>query len=158
MPDVEWIEVEIAGGIKIKVDKEFWDRLHHLTWYLNSDGYVVATIYIGNGKQRSIRLSREIIGATVGILVDHKNGDRLDNRSCNLRVATPSQNMMNKKMQCNNLSGFKGVSHKSRNSWQSSIKVDGVDIYLGSFSSPEDAHKAYRDAAIKAFGEFACFR
>lgn len=88
--------------------------------------------------------------------VDHRNGVRDDNSFDNLRVATNSQNQANRGTPKNNTSGFKGVSWQpSRGKWYARITVDGVAKNLGRYDSIVDAAKAYKRAAIEAWGEFA---
>lgn len=90
-----------------------------------------------------------------GVDIDHINGDRTDNRICNLRLASRSQNMANVGLKGTNSSGFKGVSwHKKSQRWRARIKVDYREIYLGSFDSPEEAHAAYAEAVKRYFGAF----
>lgn len=87
--------------------------------------------------------------------VDHINGDRMDNRICNLREATFSQNNMNRGAQINNTSGFKGVSwHKRANCWRADIRKNGKQIHLGSFGTREAAYAAYCQAVDLHHGEF----
>lgn len=86
--------------------------------------------------------------------IDHINGDRTDNRLCNLRPATRSENNFNKGSSAK--SGFKGVTKSPLcQSWRAEIKVGGVRRYLGSFRTPEAAHAAYCKAAGKIAGRFA---
>ena len=88
--------------------------------------------------------------------IDHINGIKGDNRICNLRESTKSQNQWNAGSQKNNKSGFKGVSwHKRDQKWISSIRFHGKQKYLGSFADPEEAYLAYCDAAKEYHGEFA---
>lgn len=88
--------------------------------------------------------------------VDHINGDRGDNRACNLRLATNRQNQQNQKKRSDNSSGLKGVSWNSaRRKWIAQIKVAGEKKYLGGFDTAAEAHSAYVSAANAAFGEFA---
>lgn len=88
--------------------------------------------------------------------IDHKNGNGLDNRLKNLRIATESENSRNQNKRRTNKSGFKGVSWGTRdNKWRSYITINGKFKSLGYYSSKEDAAKAYDKAAIKYFGEFA---
>ncbi len=88
--------------------------------------------------------------------IDHINLDRADNRWCNLREATLSQNKANNGMYKNNKSGFKGVVwHKRDRKWCSSIRINKKLIHLGSFDCPATAHKAYIEASATLFGEFA---
>lgn len=86
--------------------------------------------------------------------LDHINGERDDNRIVNLRLATRAQNNMNARRPCSNTSGYKGASF-CRGKWDARIGIDGKDVYLGSFDTPEEAHAAYANAASKVFGEFA---
>ena len=88
--------------------------------------------------------------------IDHSDGDGLNNRWLNLRLATASENCANSHLHINNTSGFKGVSfHKRKNRYRSSIRVNGKDKHLGYFDIPEIAHAAYVAAARKYFGEFS---
>jgi hypothetical protein len=88
--------------------------------------------------------------------IDHINGDRSDNRLKNLRPATDAQNRANAKKQCGSSSGLKGVCfHKKLSKWQATITVDGKTKYLGIFATEQEAHEAYKKAAITAFGDFA---
>lgn len=86
--------------------------------------------------------------------IDHINGNRLDNRISNLRLATMSQNLANSVIHRNNKSGFKGVS-RIETRFRAQIKKDGKVIYLGLFASALEAHEAYCEAAARLHGEFA---
>lgn len=89
-------------------------------------------------------------------LVDHINGDGLDNRRANLRPATPSQNSANRGPASNNTSGYKGVSlYRRTGRWRASVGIDGAQHHLGYFTEPIDAARAYDAAALHHFGEFA---
>lgn len=88
--------------------------------------------------------------------IDHINGNRLDNRFCNLREATQGQNMKNIKLPKTNTSGAKGAFwHKRAQKWMAQIKVDGRLIYLGLHPTMEAAADAYKKAAVIYHGEFA---
>jgi hypothetical protein len=89
--------------------------------------------------------------------IDHINGNRSDNRFCNLRIASIADNKRNSATPSNNTSGYKGVVFKPRNKlrpWQSAIKHNKKWIYIGAFETPEEAHKVYCDMAKKLHGEF----
>lgn len=78
-----------------------------------------------------------------GNQIDHINNKKTDNRICNLRLATHTQNMRNRKLQPNNTSGHKGVVHiEKSNKWQAQIKVDKRCVYLGLYDNKYDAIKA----------------
>jgi hypothetical protein len=86
--------------------------------------------------------------------VDHINGDRVDNRWCNLRGATNSQNAANTPPRSNNTLGLKGVSRNGKG-WRARIVQSGREIHLGTFASPEEASAAYAGAAAELHGGFA---
>lgn len=88
--------------------------------------------------------------------LDHIDCDTTNNKIANLRLATPSQNVANRRRCKNNVSGFKGVS-PFRKKWRAQLTKNGKSIYLGLFSTPAEAHKAYCIAAEKLHGEFARF-
>jgi hypothetical protein len=88
--------------------------------------------------------------------IDHRNGDKTDNRADNLRLATPQQNQFNRARNRNNTAGYKGVTyHPGTQKWTARIKVDGKPFYLGLFSTPEKAHEAYCKASRAYHGEFS---
>lgn len=88
-------------------------------------------------------------------MVDHINGDTLNNCRDNLRPVTPSQNAINSKTRCNNTSGYKGVYFsKHHGKWSSKIRFDGKRKYLGLFDTPQAAYQAYCNAARELQGEF----
>lgn len=88
--------------------------------------------------------------------IDHINGDRFDNRFCNLRMVTSSQNHMNRTTKrAGTSSRYKGVS-LVHGRWQAHIRISGAGKVLGNFTTELDAAKAYDVAAREHFGEFAC--
>ena len=100
-----------------------------------------------------------IYGPTIGGgEIDHKDGDPSNNSIDNLRLATSRQQKQNKRVQSNNRSGLKGAyfhaAHKGKK-WRTQIKVGETLFFLGYFHTAEEAHEAYREAAVKHFGEFA---
>lgn len=97
-----------------------------------------------------VRLHRFLLGYPESI-IDHANGDRLDNRRSNLRLATLRDNIANANVRKDSPTGLKGVSIAGRGF---SAICDGT--YLGTFSTPIEAALAYDAEAVNRFGEFAC--
>lgn len=88
--------------------------------------------------------------------VDHINGDRGDNRAENLRIATQSQNSMNKGISGNNTSGVKGVHFCNRSKkWNAAIQVSRKRFSLGYFHNFDDARRAREEAELRLHGEFS---
>ncbi len=112
--------------------------------------------FYAHTRRVNMLMHRLIMKAKPGDIVDHINGITLDNRRCNLRVCTQSENNKNMKLMITNTSGYKGVSsYDSR--WRAYINVNGKNIHLGYFNTKEEAHDAYCVAAIKYHGIFARF-
>ena len=87
--------------------------------------------------------------------VDHINGIKTDNRACNLRAATNSQNGKNLKLSKANKTGVAGVCwNEKHQSYRAYIKVEHKAMYLGTYKKLDDAAKARRDAEEKYFGEW----
>jgi hypothetical protein len=88
--------------------------------------------------------------------IDHKDGDRRNNRFANLREATRSQNLRNSRKRT---TGLKGASfNKMAQRWIATIRVDGTQRYLGLFNTEQQAHQAYCNAAMKLEPQFARFK
>ena len=91
-------------------------------------------------------------------LVDHIDGDSLNNKWNNLRLATHHQNSCNQKKRRDNTSGYKGVCwNENAGKWKARITRQGKELHLGYFSSKEEAYDAYCKAANQQHKEFARF-
>lgn len=118
-----------GGYIQIRIDGEVY-LAHRLAWF-----------YVHGEWPRQI---------------DHINGIRDDNRIANLRLATQTQNNANSRKRQHVTSHLKGVCwDKKKKKWRSSITFFGRHIFLGRFSTQEEAHGAYAAAAVEYFGEYA---
>ncbi len=118
------------------------------------DRWYVRTAYRSNGKRITLGIHRLILSAKPGQLVDHINGDGLDNRRENLRICNHAGNSRNQN-RTRGASKFKGVIiRKSLNKWNARIRYDGKQHHLGYFDNEIDAALAYDYASIDHHGEF----
>ena len=129
------------------VDAEDHDVLVNIGKWHNLRGYAVH----GWGGCR-VYMHRFVIGTPPDMITDHINGNGLDNRKCNLRIATTRQNRHNS--QRRSKSGYKGV-YLRYGKWVSSIKDRNKQLHLGVFENQGDAARAYDEAARRIFGVFA---
>lgn len=135
-------------GEKFYFDLEDYNKIKPFYWYKDDNGYLLAYT-----KNKTLRMHRLFVNSKY---VDHINSNTSDNRKNNLRAATKSQNGMNRHLQSNNTSGVTGVYwHKQINKWVAYIMINRRYIYLGSFSSFEDAVKTRKEAEEKYFGEYS---
>lgn len=143
------------------VDAEDYEMLSKVKWYFRKEGYAVGNLPSpSKGVYPKVLMHRYILDAPKGTQVDHINGNKLDNRRENLRLANASTNKANDGMRSTNTSGYKGVVFaKARKHlptpWAAQIKVNYKTIGLGYFATKEEAALAYNEAAVKYFGEFA---
>ncbi|MDD5010925.1 MAG: AP2 domain-containing protein [Phycisphaerae bacterium] len=139
-----------------KVDPEDYEKLAEDDWqyYENKSKNRYA---VQMEVRKIVYMHRVIMNAPAGYLVDHRNGDGLDNRKSNLRLATQAENSRNKRKTKKAVtSKYKGVSlRKKENKWVAHIDYQGRRIHLGFFKNEEDAAKAYDEAAKLYHGEFA---
>lgn len=153
-------EIQLTKGYVAIVDDDLYPLLARYKWRAHGpDRY--GNVYASRTeKKRKVFMHRQILGISdepTSVMCDHINGDTLDNRRSNLRLATGAQNSRNRKLQTNNSSGFKGVSwneHSRR--WRAQICVNRKRMVLGHFDDPKEAARAYNVAAKKHHREFAC--
>lgn len=110
--------------------------------------------YAVDGKTR---MHRVILRAKAGTIIDHANGDGLDNRRCNIRFASTAQNAMNKRKNRGQYTSiYKGVHlRKDTGRWRAWIERNNVREIIGNFKHEIDAALAYDERAKELFGEFA---
>jgi hypothetical protein len=149
------------GIYDVKLDDADYERIAMHCWSVLRSGkkiYIRRDLWFGRGLSRErVYLHRAVWGDVPdGQYVDHISGDTLDNRRCNLRLATGTQNQANRLLSRTSTSGFKGVYfRKATGKWSADLRAGKRHISLGSFSTPEEAANAYDIAAVEHFGEFA---
>jgi hypothetical protein len=154
----------IIGGLIVVIDsadlyfvqKYSWhivDKTRHKTRKL----YVEHTGNIPGFPKRHVTLHRFLLGLTdPEILVDHIDGNGLNNTRGNLRITTRKGNSQNTAVRADSVSGVKGAMfYKKSGRYQATIRVDGTNIYLGTYGTAREANEVYAAAAVKHFGEYA---
>ncbi len=146
----------LSCGTKSIVDNEDFEKINQWKWQLSSKGYAHKNKPKLYGKRGKLLLHHIVMKPPSGMVIDHINGNTLDNRKSNLRICTISQNLRNKKIGKNNTTGYKGIYWNKKNlKWQTNIGVNGKSIHIGVYQNKIDAARAYNKASVKYFGEFA---
>lgn len=149
--------IPLTKGVFAVVDDDWFEMLSLVAWQCsdNRKGNQYAVKSLAGNKTDFMH--RIIADAKKHELVDHINGNGLDNRRCNLRICSSLQNNANaRKTRKKTSSKYKGVTWHSRDcKWQVQANGTQKKIYIGYFDSEKDAALAYNDYAIKTWGEFA---
>ena len=156
-------EIDLTQGKVALVDDEDYTYLIQWNWFATKQPCTYyAKRSVTHPRSGAVWMHREILeyhGIEINNLdTDHINGDGLDNRKENLRVATRLENSRNRRKhpcKVNSSHPYKGITAVNGRYWSARIRINGDRIYLGCFSTPEEASKSYEEAAKKYFGEFA---
>lgn len=141
-------KIKLTQGKFAVVDDDDFAVLNQHNWYYTPIGYAARNI--PGGKYRTILYMHKVISGNLGkSITDHINMNKLDNRKSNLRVATTTQNVLNRGLQKNNTSGCKGVSwHKKLKLWRVRVKLNGVEKSCGYFKDLESAIKRRKESEL----------
>jgi len=163
--------LKISRGLETKIDDEDYRRIKSVPLNYRSKALRWQATYTPSDKKHNYYVSKTINykkwklhryifylrGIDIeGKEIDHINGDTLDNRFSNLRIATSSQNKVNRMVRSDSKSGYKGVEYHNMNkNWIAYIVKNGKKTHLGVFDTKHKAALAYNRAAIELWGEYA---
>lgn len=149
------MKVKLTKGKEAVIDNLDFDLISKYKWRYGFGGMGGEYAVTGNGKgSPTIRMHRLILGAKKGQIIDHVDGNGLNNMRKNLRIVSSLESSQNKGIYKNNTVGQKGV-YLHRGKFEARIMVNDKRIYLGRFDTAKEAGVVYRQAELKYFGEFA---
>lgn len=143
------VYMKTKSGVEFMFDLDDFDMIYSHSWCATG-GYIRTTI-----KCKKVPIHRFIMGEP-DALVDHKDGNPLNNCKSNLRICNHQENSMNHKIMSSNSSGCTGVTWNKRDKrWKVAITYKGTVYYLGCFEDYDEAVRVRKEAENKYFGEFA---
>lgn len=144
------------------VDAADFRRLNRWKWHARRAGTKYYVLRVDTSKKRTIVIfmHRLLLGLKEGDrrCGDHINGNPLDNRRFNLRIATTMENTRNRKIGRNNTTGYKGIRQTPNGTWSARVRAGDVKKFRSGFPNKKAAHAAYCEMAKELHGEFARFR
>ncbi len=148
-------EIPLTQGKIALVDDEDYERVNQHRWYACDHKHTFYAKHSLNHTQK-VTLHHFVLDVPGSKHIDHINNDGLDNRRCNLRITTQSQNLMNARKRPGCSSKYKGVHwDKQTKKWHTTIKLTEKRLDLGRHENEDDAARAYNKAAVLYFGEYA---
>ena len=141
------LEYKLPSGEFAIFDPEDSDLIGQFSWCKNALGYVVAKTKTGSRSipRKTVLMHGLVMMRPIDCIIDHINGNPLDNRKDNLRYCSYSENQMNVRKKGRNglpTSQHKGVSWSVRGYWQVVVRVDGRLKFIGKFEHESDAAQA----------------
>jgi hypothetical protein len=142
--------IPLGRGLFALIDDEDYELIAAFSWHLhgssNCEGYYAAS---------NVKMHRMIINAPPGTVVDHINGNKLDNRKKNLRFCTHAENQQNTKSRGGS-SRYKGVHYnKKSKKWLGAFMFNGTHYYCGMFESEKECARAVDEKRKEVCNEFA---
>jgi hypothetical protein len=146
----DYAELTSKHGEKILIDTQDFECVIKHSWCVSKTGYAVANI---SGKVT--KLHRFLLSVNKNQIIDHINGNPLDNTRINLRICTNAQNTKNNKLSKNASMPYSGIKITKSNKYKARITVNFKEIHLGCFNTLDEAICARKNAELKYYGEFA---
>ena len=140
----------------VLIDSVDFNKISSYSWYLRPYYRSKTKFKVATATKPIIYMHRLIMNCPDELVIDHINGNALDNRKRNLRVCSVSNNAKNRSKNKNNTSGHTGVHWcKKNNKWKSRIRCDKKSYHLGFYTNVLDAAKAYNKKSLELFKEFS---
>jgi hypothetical protein len=145
-------EIQLENNMVVIVDDEDYEQLKKYRWYsYKKDDRNTCYARRSNGRSRKIFIHQQILGKVEGLVIDHINGDGLDNRRENLRHVTHRQNSMNRHDK--KTSQYRGIWwHKQVKKWCAQIQINGKQKHIGLYRTEIEAFEAYKKA-VESVGD-----
>lgn len=152
--------IKLTQGQFALVDDHMFEELNKYKWYaakVKSGDFYAQRVDYSNGGKKIIKMHRFILGISDGkVLVDHGDGNTLNNQIYNIRPCTHAENIRNRGITKRSTCGYKGVFwEKAAKRWRAQLNIGKKKIHLGLFYDINDAARAYNKAIITHHGEFA---
>lgn len=147
------MKINTDKGVEVLISAKSFELVKDYEWKLNN-GYVYRDVVNNDDSRTRLYLHRIVTRAPNGLVVDHINGNTLDNRLENLRICTTAENVRNRVKPRNSTNSYKGVRNRCGN-YEASIGSGDTHKYLGTYKTEEDAAIAYNIAATELYGVFA---
>lgn len=146
-------QIVLRDGSEVIVDDEDFEKVSKHRWYLMKSTNKTSSYAVRKSGRKNVLMHREILHAPKLTICDHINGNGLDNRKANLRLCTREQNARNRRLNSNSKTGLKGV-YKNGKKYRAQIRYCNTKVYLGRFSTPEEAYEEYKHVARQLFGDY----
>mgnify|MGYP001039803346 CR=1 FL=1 len=155
--------IALTKGYAAIVDDSDYEILAQHKWRADVKSHTVYAVRWAKSEngRKLILMHRFLVGdAAIGMYVDHRDCNGLNNQRANLRVCSSVENSQNRRLSKTSTTGYKGVCAPShlrgrKNKYKAKIQVNGKHYNLGYFMTAELAHKAYCEAAKTLCGDFA---
>lgn len=149
-------KINLGDGFFAWLDLEDYERLHKYSWYLKSKSNSMYSVRFIT-RTKSVYMHHDILKSHPGMIIDHIDGNGLNNKKENLRIGTYQQNAQNaRKTNKDTTSKYKGVHYrKPMKKWVARIGVNYKRISLGYYVLEKEAALAYNTKALELFGEYA---
>lgn len=136
------------GNLGILIDTEDYEKLKNYYWFIEKGGssFYAKTDILENGKYKKVFMHRLIKDCPTNRVIDHRNGNGLDNRKQNLKICTSKINSQNTKLSARNTTGYRNI-HFLKNSGKYEVSV--AHKWLGRYTTIEEAINARNTYLVK---------